>query len=80
VSSAIRTINDALYNEITIHARKTLQGMYILDVIKLSKDIYIEVRDWTERDLQMTIYARKIISIGKCGVGSITKYEMESIN
>jgi len=35
---------------------------YILNVIKLSKDIYIGVRDWTERDLQMTIDARKIIS------------------
>jgi len=49
-----------------------------------SKDIYIEVGDWTKRDFQMTIDARKIISnldaIGKCGVRSITKYEMGSIN
>jgi len=50
------------YNETTTHTHETLQGIYILNVIKLSKDICIEVRDWTEKDLQMTIDARKIIS------------------
>jgi len=48
---AIRAINDVSYNETSTHIHETLQGIYILDVIKLSKDIYIEVRDWTERDL-----------------------------
>jgi len=41
-------INDVLYNETTTHTHETLQGIYILNIIKLSKDIYIEVRDWTE--------------------------------
>jgi len=42
---AIRVINDALYNETTTHAHETLQNIYTLDVIKLSNDIYIEMRD-----------------------------------
>jgi len=58
---AIRAMNDVPYNETTTRAHETLQEIYILDIIKLFKDIYIEVRDWTERDLQMTIDARKII-------------------
>jgi len=49
-----------LYNETT---HKTLLGIYIFDIIKLSKDIYIEIRDWAERDnLQITIDAKRIIS------------------
>jgi len=59
---AIRAINDALYNETTTHAHETLQKIYIFNVIKLSNDIYIEMRDWIEGDLQMTIDAKKIIS------------------
>jgi len=48
---AIRVINDVPYNRTTTRAHETLQEIYILDIIKLSKDIYIEMRDWTERDL-----------------------------
>jgi len=42
------TINDVPYNETTTHTHETLQGIYILNVIKLSKDIYryLEVKDW----------------------------------
>jgi len=67
---AIRAINDVPYNETTTHTQRDFTGkyiyilrIYILNVIKLSKDIYIEAKDWAERDnLQMTIDARKIIS------------------
>jgi len=59
----IRAINDALYNETTTHAHESIRGIYILNVVKLINDIYIEIRDLTEIDnLRMTIDARKIIS------------------
>jgi len=59
---AIRTINDALYNETTTHAHESLQGLYTLNVVKLTNDIYIEMKDLTEIDnLRMTIDVKKII-------------------
>jgi len=57
---AICAINDVPYNE-TAHTHEILLGIYILNVIKVSKDIYIEVKDWTKKDFQMIIDARKII-------------------
>jgi len=56
----ICAINDVSYNETHLH--ETLLGIYSLNVIKLSNDIYIEVTDWTEGELHMTIHAKKIIS------------------
>jgi len=59
---AIHAINDALYNETTTHAHESLQGLYILNVVKLTNDIYIEMRNLTEIDnLRMTIDVKKII-------------------
>jgi len=46
-------------------------------------DIYIEVTDWTEGELQMTIDAKKIISklsVTLENVESIEKCEMGSAN
>jgi len=72
-----------------LHIHMRLYKEYIsstlLNVIKLSKDIYIEVRDWTETDnLQMIIDEKNNFQFGyaieKSGVGSITKCEMGSIN
>jgi len=62
-------MNDAPYNKTTTHAHETLQ-VYIPStllnyptLLLYNKDIYIEMRDWTETDnLRMTIDARKIIS------------------
>jgi len=59
---AIRAIVDELYNETVTHAHQSLQGLYTLDVLKLTNDIYIEMRDVIEGDLKMVIDARKIIS------------------
>jgi len=60
---AIRAINDALYNETTTHAHESFRGLYTLSVVKLTNDIYIEMRDLTEIDnLRMTIDVKKIIS------------------
>jgi len=58
----MRAINDALYNETITHAHESLRGLYTLNVVKLTNDIYIEMRDLTEIDnLRITIDARKII-------------------
>jgi len=45
-----------------LHMHISLQGLYTLDVVKLTNDIYTEMRDVIKGDLQMVIDARKIIS------------------
>jgi len=58
----IRAIVDEPYYETMTHAHQSLQGLYTLEILKLTNDIYIEMRDVREGDLEMVIDARKIIS------------------
>jgi len=45
-----------------LYMHMSLYKVYTLNVMRLSNDIYIEIKNWTEGDFKMTIDARKIIS------------------
>jgi len=81
---AIRAINDRLYNKTTTHAHESLQSIYTLHVIKLSNDIYIEMRKDIRRPSNDYRCKKNNFQFGyttgKYGVGNIAKCEMGVIN
>jgi len=87
----IRGFHDKNYNEendqfwLYTENKYLLHRTYMFNVVKECEDIYIEVRSCLDRELRMTIDAKKIIP--KLSVpledkewGKIKKYEIGSTN